>query len=333
MISIRKIATELDRLEELYRTAVACYSSALRSTEQNVVELEASEAASFRSQLQALRARLETAAGAGEMQAVQASFDEELKDYCGKVAGQIRRLRQEVQAAAAAVESFAGSINESEANLEARLNRELDRLNQSAAGADIEKIREAVRRSTAQIAADLQQMRSSNRLAIAQLKDEIRLLHQAVQQARSQAKDYSLESRRRSSGRMEEFIKKNAPFSVLFVVVPNLEGLQNCFSPNILDSALRSFQSRFEDVLPSSALVGRWGRDQFAAILTARPGDALEMSGEVVRKLSGPFLEKENGATHAVVLNPRAGVVEFSPGSDAVKFHAKLKQLAETLSA
>jgi GGDEF domain-containing protein len=298
-----------------------------------VVELDAAEAAYFRAQLQTLRAQLGAAAGAGEMQAVETSFEEELKDYCGKVGDQIRRLRQEVKAAAAAVESFAGSINESEANLEARLNRELERLNQSAASADIDQIREAVRRSTAQIAADIQQMRSSNRLAIAQLKDEIRLLHQAVQQARSQAKDYSLESRRRISGRMEEFIKRSTFFSVLFVVVPNLEGLQNCFSPNILDSALRSFQARFEDILPASALVGRWARDQFAAILTARPGDALEMSAEVVRKLSGPFLEKENEATHAVVFNPRAGVVEFSPGSDVAKFHAKIKQLAEALGA
>jgi hypothetical protein len=53
LISLRKTVTELDRLEELHRAAVSCYSEALRSSERHVVELEAAEAAHFRSQLQA----------------------------------------------------------------------------------------------------------------------------------------------------------------------------------------------------------------------------------------------------------------------------------------
>jgi len=35
---------------------------------------------------------------------------------------------------------------------------------------------------------------------------------------------------------------------------------------------------------------------------------------------------------HSVMFNPRAGVIEFRPGSDSVKFHAKLKQLADALA-
>ena len=131
---------------------------------------------------------------------------------------------------------------------------------------------------------------------------------------------------------MEEFIKKKHSFSVLLVVVRNLEGLQNCYSANVIDSALRGFQSRFENILPSSAIVGRWAKDQFAAILSTAPGNAIEMSSEVVRKLSEPFLEQDKGGTHSVVFNPRAGVIEFSPGSDLAKFQARLKQLADALA-
>src|SRR5277367_2126577 len=184
MISLRKTATELERLEELHRTAVDCYSQALRSTEQNAIELDTTQAAHFRSQLQALRDQLRTDAGPRDLEAVQTSFDTELKDYKEKIAEQVKRLRREVQAAAAAVESFAGSINESEVNLESGLKRELSSLNQSAASDDIRVIRGAIHASTTKIAASIQQMRSSNQLAIAQLKDEIRLLHQEVQAAR-----------------------------------------------------------------------------------------------------------------------------------------------------
>ena len=334
MISLRKTATELDRLEELHRTAVNCYSQALRSTEQNAIELDAAQTAHFRAQLQALREQLRADTAASDLAAIQTSFDTELKHYRDKTSQQVQRLRQEVQAATDAVESFAGSINESEINLESGLKRELNSLNQSAASNDIQEIRGAIRTASGKIADGIQQMRSSNQLAIAQLKDEIRLLHQEVQAARrSQTTDPSLESRRQINGHMEEFIKRNSSFSVLLVVVRNLDGLQNCYSENLIDSGLRGFQSRFENILPSSAIVGRWARDQFAAILSTPPGNAIELSSEVVRKLSTPFVEQEKSGTQSIIFNPRAGIIEFSAGSDFAKFQAKLKQLAAALSA
>lgn len=333
MISLRKTATELERLEELHRAAVNCYTQALRSTEQHAIELDAAQAAHFRGQVQALRDQLRAESRPSDLEAVQNSFESELKDYRDKSRDQIQRLRREVQAATAAVESFAGSITESEVNLESGLKRELNHLNQCALSDDIQEIRGAIRSSTAKIAASVDQMRSSNQLAIAQLKDEIRLLHQEVQSAkRSQTADPSLESRQRISGRMEEFVKKGSSFSVLLVVVHNLEGLQNCYSATVIDSALRGFQSRFENILPSSAIVGRWAKDQFAAILSTAPGNAIEMSSEVVRKLSDSFLEQDKGGTHSVVFTPRAGVVEFSTGSDLAKFQARLAQLAAALA-
>jgi GGDEF domain-containing protein len=333
MISLRKTATELERLEELNRTAVNCYSQALRSTEQNAIEVDAAQAAHFRTQLQALRDQLRADSGTRELESVQTSFDTELKAYGDKTRQQVQKLRREVQAAAAAVESFAGSINESEVNLESGLKRELNSLNQTAASDDVQVLRGAIRTATAKIAESVEQMRSSNHLAIAQLKDEIRLLHQEVKASRrSQTPDPAAESRPQITGRMEEFIKKKTPFSVLLVVVRNLEGLQNCYSADVIDSALRGLQSRFENILPSSAIVGRWAKDQFAAILSTAPGNAIDMSSEVVRKLSEPFLEKEKGGTHSIVFNPRAGVIEFSPGSDLAKFQVRLKQLADALA-
>jgi GGDEF domain-containing protein len=340
MISLRKSVTELERLEELHRKALNCYSGALRSTEQNAIELDAAEAAHFRTQLQALRDQLKADAATSELEAVQSSFEVELKDYHDKASGQIRHLRQEVQAAAAAVETFAGSITESEVNLDSGIQRELNSLNKSASSNDIEAIRGAIHASTAKIAADLKEMRSSNQLAIAQLKDEIRLLHQQVRSTRrSQAPD-PLEGSPQINGRMQEFIQRKTPFSVLLVVIRNWEGLQNCYAADTIEGALRGFQSRFENILPSSALVGRWAKNQFAAILSTAPSNAMEMSREVVRKLSEPVMvqdgvqdgEQEKGATRSIAFNSQAGVIEFGRDSDLAKFQARLKQLADALA-
>jgi GGDEF domain-containing protein len=333
MISLRRTATELDRLEELHRAALSCYTRALRSTEQNAIELDAAQAAHFRAQLHALQQQLGADTGASEWESVQVSFDSELKDYRAKTDAQVQKLRREVQAASAAVESFAGAINQSEADLEAGLKRELKSLDQVAQSDDIQVIRQAIHSSTAKISSSIQLMRASNQLAVAQLKDEIRLLHEEVQTARqSQKPDPSAESRQRITSRIEELINNDKAFSVLLVVVRNLDGLRNCYSASVIDSALRGFQSRFENILPSSSAIGRWAKDQFAAILSTAPGNAMDMSADVVRKLSQPFVEQENGATQSIAFHPQAGVIECSPGADPARFQARLKQLADTLA-
>jgi GGDEF domain-containing protein len=332
LISLRKTFTELDRLEDLHRTAVDCYSEALRSSGQHAVELEASETAHFRSQLQALRDKLQGDADPRQLESVQSSFDAELKDYWGKTRAQIQRLRKDVQAAAAAVETFAGSVTESETLLEHGLKRELQHLSKTAVSEDIQEIRGAIHAATAKIADSVDQMRAGNQLAIAQLKDEIRLLHQEVQAARRAKADPAPEDRP-VDNRIDQLIRQNTRFSVLLVVVRNFEGLRNRYSANVIASAIRDFQVRFENILPAPAMVSRWGQDRFAAILGTPLTNAMEMSNEVVRKLSGPFMESEPGAAHSVVFAPRAGVIEFRPGSDPVKFQAKLKQLAEALAS
>lgn len=312
-----------------------CYSQALRSSGQHAVELDASQAAHFREQLEALRDKLQADADARQLQAVQSDFEKELKEYWDKTRAQVQRLRKDVQAATAAMEAFAGSVNESEILLESGLKRELQHLKQSASSDDIRQIRGAIDTATAKIASSVDQMRTSSQVAIAQLKDEIRLLHQEVQAARAKAEP-APEARPAEGkvvdGRMHDLMRSNTPFSVLLVVVRNFEGLQNCFSASVIESAVRNFQGRFEGVLPPTAIVGRWAKDQFAAILGTAPANAMEMSSDVVRKLSTPFVEGERGTSHSVVFTPRAGVIEFRPGSDAVKFQAKLKQLADTLA-
>src|ERR1700722_14510598 len=153
MISLRKTSTELERLEALHRTAIRCCSEALRSTEQNAIELDAAQTAHFRAQLQALRDQLRADAGSRELESVQASFDTELKNYRDKTGEQVQKLRREVQAAAAALDSFAGSISESEVNLESGLKRELNILSQSAESDDVQAMRGVIRSSTTKIAA------------------------------------------------------------------------------------------------------------------------------------------------------------------------------------
>jgi len=336
LISLRKTATELDRLEDLSRVAVSCYSQALRSTEQHAVEVDAAELAHFREQLQALQTRLQAAGQPGQLESVQTSFDDELRDYQDRTRQQIERLRKDIKEATAAVEEFASSVTANGTELEKGLKRELQQLNQAAASDDLNEVRGAIRTATAKISASVEQMRSANQAVIAQLKDEIRLLHDEIRASRrpTPAQDSGAkESRQKLDRQIDAMIQSGASFSVLLVVVSNLEGMRNCHSQSLIEAGLRSFESRFASVVPGAAMTGRWGVDQFAAVLGTEPANALAMSNSVVQRMSMPFVEQDLGASRSLSFGVKAGVVEFRPGADPEKFQSKLKQLAGALAA
>jgi len=336
LISLRKTATELDRLEDLNRAAVACYSQAIHSTEQHAVEVDAAQLAQFRAQLQALKQRLQDAAQPELLESIQASFDAELRGYHDKTSEQIERMRREIKAAAAAVEAFASSVTANGTELETGLKHELQRLNKAATSDDLNEIRGVIRAATAKIAAGVEQMRAANRLVIAQLKDEIRLLHQEIRTARnaSPREDVSAkESRQKIDNQIDALVRQGSPFSVLLVVVTNLEGMRNCHPAGVIESGLRSLESRFANAVPGAALTGRWSTNQFAAVLGTESANAMAMSSDVVQKLSAPFVEQDQGTARTLTFSVKAGVIEFRPGSDVAKFQSKLKQLAEALAA
>lgn len=335
MISIRKAVSDLDRLEELSRTAVSCYSQAVRSAEEHAVEVDAAQLSHFREQLQNLEARLQKTADAQELQAVQEGFDAELRAYQEKTKNKIQQLRKDMLAAKEAVEALANSITGSESDLDVDLKQELQRLNRLSESESLQELREGIHKATTRIAASFEQMRSANRMAIAQMRDEIRILHQEIQAARQRPADpvVVIESQKRINSRMEDLQRRGATFSVVLVVVNNLEGLRNCYSEELIENGLKSFERRLANTLPDAVMVGRWSTDQFAAVLNAPPGNAIALSQQVSKTLSAPFVEIDRGKPEALKFGVKAGVTEFRPGGDASKFQFKIQQLAMALGA
>jgi GGDEF domain-containing protein len=127
-------------------------------------------------------------------------------------------------------------------------------------------------------------------------------------------------------------MQQGSPFSILLVVVTNLEGMRNCHSPKVIESGLRNLESRFSSIVLGAAMIGRWSQDQFAAVLSTEPANAIAMSSDVMQKLSTPFVEQDQGTAGNLVFNVKAGVIEFRPGADPTKFQSKVKQLASALA-
>jgi GGDEF domain-containing protein len=233
------------------------------------------------------------------------------------------------------VEAFTNSFTQSGSDLEAGVKRELQRLNKVAVSDDIDEIRGGIRTATAKITADVEQMRSCNQLAIVQLTDEIRLLHQEIQgmqRSLRQPSEEQISVRQHLTSRLDELARRGRPFSVLLAVIRNLEGLHNCHASKVVETCLNTFKTRFETSLPGSATVGRWNKDQFAAVLDIERVAAIAKSVDIMRALSEPIVELVDGALHTVAFDVTTGVIDFQPGADLREFQNKITKLVDALA-
>ncbi|MCU1336568.1 MAG: diguanylate cyclase [Bryobacterales bacterium] len=335
MISLRKTATELDRLEELQQTLAKCYGLAIKSSAEYAVELDARSTEYFRQRLQSLDVQCSQASAPEHYNAVQASLRGELRNYRDQAREQMTRMRKDLQNAAVAMKVFAESVSTSGDDCELQLRREVERLEALAASDDIEQIRGGIESATGTILRSCSQLRRSHQLVVTQLQDEIRTLHQTMDNERSRMdRDHvsGAWSRQKLNERIEHMLRQNEPFCVLFVSARNLRRLERQHSPTVITDALRALVQQFDGILGGEAMIGRWSEDVFSAILEMDPSSAMALSAETNRKLSMSYPVWTSGVAQMLTIETSTGIVDRRRDSDASKFYRKLEQMAAALA-
>ena len=151
MISLRKAATELERLEDLQQTLAKCYGLAIKSSAEYAVELDPHSTEYFRQRLHSLNAQCSHASVPEHYNAVQASLRGELRNYRDQAREQMARMRKDLQNAAAAMKVFAESVTSSGNDCDLQLRQEVDQLEALASSDDIEQIRCGIESATGAI--------------------------------------------------------------------------------------------------------------------------------------------------------------------------------------
>ena len=336
MISLRKAATELERLEDLQQTLAKCYALAIKSSAEYAVELDPNSTEYFRQRLQLLDTQCGQASAPEHYSAVQASLRGELRNYRDQAREQMSRMRKDLQNAAAAMKVFAETVSNTGDDCEGQLRLEVGRLEALAASDDIEKIRCGIESATGAIIRSYGQLRRSHQLVVTQLQDEIRTLHQAMDNERSRMdRDHvsGAWNRQKLNERIEHLLQQNDPFCVLLVSARNLRRLERQYSPAVITDALRTLVQQFDGILGGEALIGRWSDDVFSAILDMDPSSAMALSAEINRKLSMSFPVWTSGVAQMLTIETTTGIVDRRRDSDPSKFYRKLEQMAAAMAS
>jgi GGDEF domain-containing protein len=338
LISILKSFNDLNRLDEaekLLGCYVDSYAKAIDSTAHYAVEVDPLLAVEFRQNLKLIEEQSRTAATVDQLHDAQSSFRGELREYRDKSTVQLNKMRREVENATAAMIVFAETLASNGENHELEVLTKLQDLEATAKKDRLEEIRGGIGVAVKGIQSSVEQMHRGNQLVVAQLHDEIRVLHHQIQQERKALytdRASGAWNRQKIDTHIDNLLRQNQPFCLLLVSVRNLKRIESQQSRTVVEGTLQALIARFGAVIGEDAIIGRWGQDQFVAILDVPAARAISLSAEASTKLSGTYAVQENGQSQKVAVQASAGVIDQAAGVTADSFHRKLEQLAVAIS-
>lgn len=309
MISIRQSVAELEQCHARRLLAVDCYTAAIQSAAQYVVELDGEISAAHRSYLTALAAEV-TSGGDEALRQSRSTFRALLRDYRDRAAEYINRVREELAATARALQATLSTFTQADVDHEGRLRESMKRLRSVADSAAGSPIRAEVRSAADAIEAGFEEMRKMHRLTMSQFMVEIQMLHKRIDALETAA---AVDNLTRLSNRsdMEERLRLTPPGScLLMATVSGIRLAESRYPADVTSQLVAAFTRRLRNMLPATAVIGRWGDEAFLAILTMAQGEALALANRIAEHLSGSYSCLQNGKTVRPTLRVSVGVTE-----------------------
>ena len=316
MISLQNSISELDRIHKSRALAVECYLTAIQCVAQYAVVINPEVTDTHRNYLTALAA--EVASGEEtRLQQSRATLRGLLREYRKQVALHLDGLREELSATARALQGIMDSLAQAEGDHELVLRKAVRNLREVTDSSSPSAIRLIVNAAAGQIDHGLEDLRKQHQLTVTQFQEEIGMLHRRID---------SLESAARVDG-LTKFLNRSEieqglhePLEGACVLMIRLTGLRMAevhFRVSVAEELAGAFAGRLRNTLPAGAIVGRWGHEEFVAIVRAKKVEALNTARHISEQLSGPYSCLEEGKAVRPTLQLSVGVAEVAGDGSA----------------
>ena len=312
MISIQSSLSELERSHQIRAAVLDCYVLAIKNIAQYAVELDEELTGPHRKYLETLAK--EVATGKSEVVTEsRAGLRGLLRDYRDKAATYLCSLRDELSGTARTLEEILDSLGQADGDHETKLRTALGKLRQVAGAPGNTALGTVISAAADSIEQSLEQVRKQHQLTTSQFLVEIRMLHKRIDALESAA---AIDEITRFATREElaDRIRTTAAgqYCLLLVVARGLRRAEVEFGKEVGAALGGAFAKRLRKSLPPSAVIARWGHEEFAAMITASKAEALATAKWINEHLSGDYACLHSGTTVRPVLQLTVGVVDTS---------------------
>jgi GGDEF domain-containing protein len=317
MISIQSSLSELERSHQLRAAALDAYIQAIRNIAHYPIELDDELTTPYRKHLEALAGEV----GSGSPQVLadsRATLRGLLRDYRDKATEYLANLRDELAGTARSLEEVLDSLGQADGDHETNLRAAIGKLRQVAATPGHATLGSIVSATADSIENSLEQLRKQHQLTTSQFLVEIRMLHKRIDTLESAV---SVDEVTRLATREDLTLRiASTPagqYCLLLVCARGLRRAEVQFGKEVGAELCAAFAKRLRNSLPMSAVIGRWGAEEFVAILTVNKSEAVASAKWITEHLSGAYACLKGGKTVHPVVQPTVGVVETAAKDDA----------------
>ncbi len=310
MISIQSSLTELERSHQLRAAVLDCYVLAIKDIAHYAIELDEELTGPHRKYLNSLSA--EVATGTQEaLSGSRATLRGLLRDYRDKAGRYLGNLRDELAASARTLEETLDSLGQADGDHEANLRGAIGKLRQIAASPGHATLGAAIASAADSIEHSLEQVRRQHQLTTSQFLVEIRMLHKRID-ALEAAVSVDEVTRFATREEMADRIR-TAPAGQYCLLLVGARGLRRAevqFGRDVGNTLAGAFAKRLRNSLPIDTVIGRWGPEEFAAMLCTGKSEALASAKWITEHLSGAYACLHSGKTVHPILNLTVGIVD-----------------------
>jgi GGDEF domain-containing protein len=316
MISIGTALHELERQQQMATAALESYTAALRNMSQYAIEIDDSITPLHRQRLSLLAGEV-ASAGPEALESSRSTLRALLRDYRDKASSFLARLREDLASTTRSLEEILDSLAQGEGDQEARLRKQLVGLRELANGPldQADAIRSALVPAAEVIQDCMDKIQRQHQLTVSQLQAEIRVLHARIDSLET-AVSIDQMTALLTRAEVEDGVRNAvAPYCLLMVRAQGFRLAEVRYGGQVAAECIAAFAKRMRHGMPSSAVIGRWGYEEFLAILRCARSEALPHGRWVTEHLSGAYVCLHNGKTVHVQIQASAGILES--GSDA----------------
>ncbi|MEK6398099.1 MAG: GGDEF domain-containing protein [Terriglobus sp.] len=114
-------------------------------------------------------------------------------------------------------------------------------------------------------------------------------------------------------------LRTSVPFSLLVIDLDHFKRINDTYGHSAGDEILRTSVERMQDSVRGIDVLGRWGGEEFVALLPRSTVEAAELVAERIRKnMELPFKINSRHGVQSVVITVSLGVTSYRGGDDTI---------------